>query len=416
MNKRINHGFLILLATLLMVFFVLPLSACSYFLSDKDMIPDKLGKAEGLWLDHENTRALSDGTQRTELLTSVTIEGAEYSAEEFNIIRTDYATDVKEIFYVLTVEERVYAYHYNYRTQQSGYLCTLNSAQTEILISESYILFTSSRDGALFNHDLNIISDELIGFDMPSWDYGKMSGGSDYPYEYFCYYCDFPYKKESIEGSGYKNFYYFDGKEVRLLKDIQDSGIYISGKYAYFLKYGFSLNVETNEKIEFEKYGRFSYPNFEDGTFYGMAPLEGTREYKLISLHNGEVEIIYEFSEAARKIEMNGLKIKVAGSREIYDKYYKIDTKKGKLISINKTEFNRTEERHTHTIEVEGYTFYITSKQYGGSFIGALTPQKTCYYFNRKKNGKTEIMQYLLGDNTVKNTGKNYFYDDICDF
>lgn len=414
MKKRITHGFISLTAMLLTVFFVLTLSACSYFLSEDDVIPDKCGKAEGLWLYHENTRALSDGTQRTKLLTNIAIGGAEYSAEEFKIIRTDYATDVKEIFYVLSVGESVYAYHYNYRTQQSGYLCTLNSPNTEILVSKSYVLFTSSQDGVLFNHDLKLLSDELIGFDMPSWYYGKTSGSSGYPYEFFYYYCNFPYKKEP--NHGYMNFYYFDGKEVQLLEDLYDSGIFVSGNYVYFLKYGYSLNVETNGKIQFEKYDRFSYPIFEDGIFYALAPLKDTREYKLISLHGGELEVLYDFGETTRAIEMNGLKIKVPGSREIYNKYYKIDTKTGKLVRIKKTEYNKTEELHARTIEVEGCTFYITSKKYGGSFIGALTPQKTCFYLNRKMNGKTEIMQYLLEDDLEKSTGKNYFYDDICNF
>ena len=386
-------------------------------MSENDVIPDKLGKAEGLWLYHDNTRALSDGTQKTKLLQNVTIKGTEYSSEEFKIIRTAYATDVKEIFYVLTAGENAYAYHYNYKNGNSGYLCTLNSDKTDILVSESYVLFKSDKDGVLFNHDLTIISDELIGFNMPSWDYIKLSSGSNYPYKFLCYYCNFPYKMEF--GNGRMNFYYFDGEAVNVLEELNDSSIFISENHVYFLNDGFSLNAATNEKIEIENYERLEYPYYADGTLYGLAPRVSANrynEYKLISLRDGKMEQLYDFGELTRSIEMSELKIKVAGEKTRYDKYYKLDTQTGKLISIKESEYNKTEEKRFHTIEVEGYTFYITTKNYGGSFIGALTPQKTCWYLNRKKGDKTEIMQYLLEDDIVEGTGSRYFYDDICNF
>ena len=416
MKNKVFHSFISLITLLLAALFILSLSAC--YVPVEDVIPKKLGKAEGLWLYHENTRALSDRTQKTELLTSVTIEDTQYGAEEFKIIRTEYATDVKEIFYVLTVGEGVYAYHYNYKTHQSGYLCTLNSSKTEILVSESYILFTSQKDGVLFNHDLTIISDELNGFNMPSFDYIKLSSGSNYPYKFLCYYCNFPYKMES--GNNRMNFYYFDGEDLNVLEELNDSSIFISGNYVYFLNDGFSLNAATNEKNQIEKYDKLQYPNYDNGTFYGLVSrvcASRYYEYKLVSLHDGKLELLYDFGEITSAIEMNGLKIKVTGVKTRYDKYYKLDTKTGKLVSIKESEYHKTEEKHYHTIEVDEYTFYVTTKNYeGGIGIGALNPTKTCWYLNRKKGNKTEIMQYLLEDAITEGTGSRYFYDDICDF
>ncbi|MDE7181841.1 MAG: hypothetical protein K2O41_02255, partial [Clostridia bacterium] len=362
------------------------LSACT--LSEADVIPDKLGEAEGLWLYYENTRALSDGTEQTELLKAVEIDGIEYGTGEFEITYTAYAVNTKEIFYVIIADENVCAYHYNYGTGQSGYLCSLNSDYVQLEVSESYVLYTSSQDGILFNHELTVIDGDFTDFNISDDIVSKWDTKNN-------------------------DLIYFDGSEIRKFSShVAQVRPTVCGIYIYDFDQNVSVNTRTGEQFSLECI-EDSQPKLyvADGTVYAL--MRNVYDYSLYKFVDGKAIFLYDFGECkyVKGIEMTGLKFKVYGDRTKDDKYYVYNPDNGKMNKISSSEYYQSkEEKHYRTIEVEGYTFYLTFKDYGGSAIGALTPSKTCCYLNREKDGKTEIMQYLLD----VPGGTRYFYDDIC--
>lgn len=389
----------------------LPLLACNF---NNSVVPKKLGKAEGLWLYYGNTRSLSDGSNMTELLTSVIIDGTEYFADEFEINDIAYATDTKEIFYVIVVEKNAYAYHFNYQTQQSGYLCNLKSTKTTIQVSASYILFKSSVEGILFNHNLDCLGNNFVGFSIVYNNESKFAPDSDVIYK--------------VEDSETQTIiYYFNGQKIGTYITYRYARWCWVGDYLYDFYNSKAINIFTGESTQLLGIEDYTYIKsyYNGGVLYVLMFKEDTDEYAYFSFAEGRAHFIFDFGECkfrslyASGVSMDKFEFIVRGDYEDNevgvpdDKYYRYNPETGEMKSIHRSQmnFDTDESMQYYQYETNGYTFYLKYRSYDKSF--GITPCKWCCYLYREtKKGKKEILQYQLDINF---RGR-YFYNDICEF
>lgn len=398
-----KFGFLkfILLCALILIICV-PIVACN---SEESVIPKELGKSEGLWFYYGNTRSLSDGTISTELLTSVFIDGTEYLSDELEINDIAYATDTKEIFYIIAVGNNAYAYHFNYQTQQSGYLCNLKSTETKIEVSASYILFVSSDEGILFNHYLNLLGDNFVGFHIP--DNSNIVRKVDY-------------------GEDERIIYYFDGHKIVEYSTYSYGWLGCVGTYMYDFYNSKAINTATGEEIplvEADEYPNVKSSYYNDGILYVLMKKEGTDEYAYFSFIDGRVQFIHDFGECKylSGVSMDKFEFTVYGEYKDNvvgvpkDKYYRYNPETGKMKKIFRIQrcTDTDESAQYYQYETNGYTFYLKYRSYDSYLLGGSTPCKWCCYLYRESaKVKKEVLQYKLNISF----GEQCFYNDICNF
>ena len=393
--------------------------------SEADVIPETLGEAEGLWLYHGNTRSRTDGTEAEPLLTSVTVEGTEYSEEEFKIVTYQYVRDTHEIFYVLLIGKAYRAYHYNYLTKESSDLCALSIEERpydyRIAVSSSlvYIYTTSTAYGVIFSPTAQLLCENFGGGTLDEDIVYRVSGDA------FTYF-----KDGSIH-------------QVQIDKFFQQSDYHRYGKYFYFFgasAYGVDLETEDYFSIAaINANGKVHFSDIycKDGVYYLMtvhyiARDDETKQVTSLFQASGKTaQLIYEFGDAPHGMRMgiDGDQIYITqfGARPRQTKYFVYDTNTGiiKTAPSSSAEKGKTseelkreeeaakrEENLKAELTVGEYTFYVAWLGYddepgmfGGSFY-----TKTCYYLMRDYNGKSEVLQYSLDEN------RGYFYDDIQEF
>ena len=394
--------------------------------SEADVIPDALGESEGLWLYCGNTRSLTDGTMEGTLLASVTVDGAQYGEEEFQIITYRYVRATCEIFYVLLIGGQYRAYHYNYSTKASSDLCALPPAERiydyQISVSSSlvYILNTRTGDGVICSPEAQILYE-----DFPD---GTLDG-------------DIVYRISS-----YDFIYFKDGEfhQIPLNTSYHSSAYHRYGNYVYFFgdaACGFDLTTKELFPLTAinESGNRVSYPDIycADGTFYFMAVnyvsrFDGEAEHltSLYRVSGKTAQLVYEFGDAPRGMRMgiegNEFYITQYGPRERQSKYFVYHTDTGEMKRSSKSQSGRgttpedlqkaedaakKAQNLKAELSVGEYVFYVTSIDYDdqpGMFGRHYT--KTCYYLMRDSGGKSEILQYSLNGNGGR------FYDDIREF
>ena len=139
----------------------------------EDMIPEELGKPEGLWLYRGNERMRSDGSESERLLKEITLGGVsysenEYTIDEYNIV---YCTDTKTIFYGLgrTEDDGTHRNHvvmYDYSAKTAVEIGEFEERQI-ITASETYVflcnVYNNSDTGTLYTHRGELVAEGLKG-------------------------------------------------------------------------------------------------------------------------------------------------------------------------------------------------------------------------------------------------------------
>jgi DNA (cytosine-5)-methyltransferase 1 len=108
-----------------------------------DLIPEKLGEAEGLYVYYDNYRSLTDGTQRETLLDEIVLDGNIYPEAQFSIQSLKYVTTEKEIFYAVKIpgneKDTYHLWHYNYDSKESGLIYSFENTIT-LDVSDDYVV------------------------------------------------------------------------------------------------------------------------------------------------------------------------------------------------------------------------------------------------------------------------------------
>lgn len=375
--------------------------------SREDCIPEKLGKAEGLYLYYDNYRSLTDGTQTERLLGDITVEGETYTEEEYQIGSLAYMQSEKEIFYCLETQRegedsQWFLWHYNYDTKKNGWMRTLEGG-AGLYTSDTYLLvkvYNNSgydKAGYLYDGDLNCVAEDLANYNL-----------SD---DTACRYTDYKYL-------WWRNGQFFS-VEVNGGKITWDNYLR-HGKYAYLFIEDkvYAVDLDTGEYVitylpqgekfsdAFDGYGRSVV---KDGHAYFITHSTVTQtEYEWDTLKTGcalwalngtGFQRVYEFEK----------KYEVTFSDTSYDEQY-INLRLRhvpKLLNPNntmerkeacygiKTKTMRSGKKATasprQSFTVGEYEFYTSWVHYGALMGGSY-----CYYLHRITDGKDEIVQYYF--------------------
>ena len=416
--KTISKIFKITFLLALVVCSCISFTACK-IKEEADCIPEKMGKAEGLYVYYNNYRSLTDGTEKETLLNEITVDGATYLEDEFKIYSVQYMTEKKEIFYSIKThkeneETRYFLWHYNYDTKDSGLLYEFNN-DFYLSVSETYIFAKESNlSGILFDGNLNIVEQELNG------DYVLFKNLLySYANKEFLWWKDGQfYSVKTQTAINYfsnvfvtKNYaYLFLSQDVYLI-DI-NTGEYKVHHFTdgdYYLEHNrYNLDFENSQAV----YYFLTYSNLSEEV--AVANETGC---KLWSVKGLEIEYLYTFDE---KYEVS-----FDPSNEKYINltlfYYKEETifSKGETrysdgyYDVEKKKFvkNRQQTIPTYPKErfvVGEYEFYVDSVPYGG-----ILTDNRCYYLHRVHNGEDEILQYHFVNNSTKNEPNPVEFDDI---
>ncbi len=421
MKKRLRCIFISAISALAVLVPALFCAACSVEpRTEADVIPESMGKAEGLFLYRGNMRSFTDGTEEETLLRVVTVAEKECGENEFVIHSYRYVRETYEIFFILEVGEEFIVYHYNYLSKSSGMVCAIPTPEDPrdycFSVSDMLVYLYDDRSGygILFSRNAQLLYEGL--------NRGILDG-------------DLLYKTEDETFRWFMNGEY---REVSLL-----AGDYVReslrlGNYMYLLgKIGvYAVSLNTGEAAPLNGFDWNEQWIYSDGVYeWGgklyllLKRIYDTANGRLYSkrfymFSESNARLIYDFGDDDHSAEMrvNGEKIFFRKSEQQGVKYYGYNTvteefrrvARGALRgSVSPDELNKEENDENKELKVGSYTFYVTSKGYDDEpdyFMGGSHYTKYCYYLMRRYGGKEEVIQYNLN----KNGG--YFFDDIREF
>lgn len=416
------------------ILFALPLllfAACKPLepRDEVDVIPDTLGASEGLWLYKGNRRTRTDGTEEEKLLTSLTVDGEEYGAEDFKIVSYLYVKGTCEIFYIILIGDDCRLCHYNYLTKDSSDLYDLPDTESprdyHMNASDSIVYTTNDtvRFGVIFSCTAQFMYEDFYGTLNGDVVYRITGTGDEYVFEYIrdgekhTVVCDEAIRYHSP--ARYGNYFYCFGTTAHAIDLEKEEWValytlqtpdheYYTSADRYYLNG--SLYVLTCA---------YSRDHDNDDSFY-----------RFIRITGASAKVEYDFGNAPYGIYMtiNGstFYFHKDAERDIQNQFFAYDAKKGSMKRITAGTYRRGKGQTTEELQeaaakaaaekdkelaVGGYTFYVDSIGYdkqSGMFSSYYA--KTCYYLMRRNGDTEEFMQYSLN----KNHG--YFFDDIREF
>lgn len=394
--------------------------------SEAEVIPDAMGKSEGLWLYKGNRRSRTDGTEAETLLSTVTVGETAYGEDEFKVVSYAYARETSNIFYIIQIGEDCRLARYDYQTKLSSDLYDLpdveNPRDYKIEISDSLAYVNMKNDetsfGVIFSNAAQLLYEDFCGTLDGNIVY-RFSG--EYAFEY-----------------------YFGGEkhEITLDKNRSRNELQKSGNYFYLFSSSpacaaivIDLEAEKTSYLSLFDTTADKYRSYKDfyrlnGSLFVLTNTydndkdKDERLYQFIRITGTSAEVAYDFGDVSYGVTMSvdgDLIYLLQGSgRDYLKKYYAYDSVTGSIKRVGKRTFEKGKSTETLKNEAEarqkelsinGYTFYVISIGYDDQpgLIGTHYT-KTCYYLMRRCVGAEEIMQYNLN----KNDG--YFFDDIREF
>ncbi len=417
--KMISKIFKITFLLALVVCTCISFTACKIKIKQEaDCIPEKMGKAEGLYVYYNNYRSLTDGTEKETLLNEITVDDATYLEDEFKIYSVQYLTEKKEIFYSIKTdkeneETRYFLWHYNYDTKDSGLLYEFNN-DFYLSVSDTYIFAKESNlSGILFDGNLNIVEQELYG------DYVLFK--------------NLLYNYANNEFLWWKNGQFYS---VKTQTEIKYSNVFVTQNYAYlFLSqdvYLIDINTggyKVHHFTDGDKYLSYNRDNvdFENSqaVYYFLTYSNLSDEFtvadetgcKLWSVKGFEIEYLYTFDEKY-EVRFDSCNEKFINLTLFYYKeetiFSKAETRYSSgFYDVEKKKFIKNKQEPIPTLPKERfivgeYEFYVDSVHYGG-----ILTDNRCYYLHRVHNGEDEILQYHFVNNSTKNDPNPVEFDDI---
>lgn len=403
--KRFLTAFLAVFS--LLAFVCLGFSGC---VRDKeDCIPDKLGETEGYYVYYNNYRCLTDGTQTEKLLSGITVDGVEYTDEEFEIWDWAYMTSRKEIIYFLATnkegEDRKYfLWHYNYDIKESGLLYTFEQGMS-LVLSEKYCFVYDydngeRKDGILFDWNFNVVEEDLDGYYLR----GEILYGYNYGESTLFWWKDGNYFSVQVEGRLFYENVLFWGDYVYLFPEQGTDKV-----YAVDLNTGEATihTFENGEKF-LDCTGDRGAVTKGDNVYFITYTTETPTEYEIFPLEAGcalwalngtELKHVYTFSEkyevtfASYSNEENinfnmEYIINKKGQTDYIFAYYNLN--KNKFV---KDFYGQYEYPDEPRLKVGEYEYYVDTKSYGG-----LMNSKRCFYLHRVNGSKDEILYYYFDE------------------
>ena len=376
-------------------------------LTKEDMIPEKLGEPEGLWLYLSNERMRTDGSEREYLFDEIRLDGE--TVANFSVFQYEYCTDKGTAFFSLKLEEGYCLYLYDY-IEKSGTVLWQAESRIRMESSDQYIYVQSDKDGCLYRRDGTLVSSE-IGSDFTFRDgllYCARRGTSQ-----FIWWQNGSLHYVDLTTAAQEAFYY----SYHHIGVQNNRFIFRSGTAVYLI----DLASEQLMSSSFE--GDWDHARWMDGTYYFLTTslkdedtnkrhgfrlyaLRGTslrlaftfpreKQISFLTSGNGYINFLYE-DLPKWKSSWNG-KYTWLEEGESSKHYYSTADER-----MHKGSIDIAEEPTTDDVFVCGeYTFSVSSRHYGAWFSSGY-----CYYLNRKKGDTTEIMQYSFEN-------KGHFFDDI---
>ncbi len=414
--KNIKKIFTIGLVVLLTLCMGVSLGGCK---DKEDCIPETLGKAEGLYLYYDNYRSLTDGTQQEVLLSGeIIVDGVTYTEDEYSIDYLKYMTVKKEILYCLSTDKegedaRYLLWHYNYDTKESGYVY---SASEPIIVSTSdYYVFavcrsSSGQFGALFDEDLNFITDGLaryslredLLFDCVDYEFAWWKDGNFFSVGTGARIWDFLIKNDYVY-LFLKNTVYIvnlDSGEYTV-NTLPDGKQYLSSTTTY----GRSITVDGI--TYFITYSTLTETEYEHLPLMTGCSLWALRGEEMWCEHEFPKKYEVDFGDNYNEEYIN-LSLDYVPSFLNFEKkidhiagYYDIKTKKTVV-----GPFPKQISSPKKTFVVGEYEFYTDSMHYGAMMGGYY-----CYYLHRIYNGNDEILQYYFAED--KDEPNPILFEDI---
>lgn len=420
--KKLRHAlkFVLAIAAAFAAFALAGCTSCSIsYISREECIPEKTGESEGLWLYHGNIRSRTDGSEREEILTDITVDGETYSPDGYDVCYSRYAKASHKILYELQMHRdgtrRIYCYDYKEKTEKLLY--TVPRRWYNVYFSDYYFFVENTNASyyadedvsLLYDLDGNLVCDGLYDRAHLNRDYtthGVLDGDLLY-----CF-------TENAKGQRVIRWYR-DGQLLETPFYDKTAELYRCGDYMYDLDYYGcvqALNLTTGElaaveSLEFpDAYSTYFQGRYvQDGALYitvTVTKRDGSdgyeEEYLFYKVVGAKAERICGFtnmrSGGMHIFGRNGL---LYVRQDYNGKYFEYNPESGK---INIVKSLPSEQRRK---EVGGFTFYVTEKRYG-SYHG----RKSCFYLCREKDGVSEVMQYTFSEDYAERN----FYDDICGF
>ncbi len=386
--------------------------------SEEDVIPTKLGKAEGYWLYRENTRMRTDGSEAEPILTSVEIGETTYASEEFTVTDAAYIRDTFEIFFVIGLNESQYVYHYNYLTKTSACLYALPAGEDYRVSTTNMLAYVSdeeTRFGVLFSRSAQLLYEDFYG-ELDGDILMNFNGG-------------FQWIKNG-------ELHAVEGKFNKVGGDFNKRDYIKNGNFVYFFTTQrlTAIDLTTGKSTTVLEMhadsGRVDIENtYSDGdNLYLLtkhAIGDNEQVYRAYRINGASVEQLFDFGNNHHP---HGVVMTVDGTRlyfqqklrvDLFNKYYSYNMQTGEKKRIRRSECNGVGiskyiselQKQKATVTVGDYSYYVTSIDYCDEpdmFGSHYT--KTCYYLMRKSGGREEVMQYSLSENG------GYFFDDIREF
>ncbi len=402
---------------LVLLCFITLFSGCHFFKScamddsnsREKHIPEKFGMPEGLWFYKGNTKALSNGSQETELLTSLHIDGKEIPREEFEISVYTYLTKAKCILYILKAQEHIYLYRYNYAENEGELVYDFGISHAKEFITPGgfqeiaggrILVQVNLHEGmettdtifVLLNADGMLLLDGLDDIEVACGHIYRMEKAFD-PVEGYQRFL-FTYEINGELKSVYLDSLYennFDRTEILFVED-----------FAFLNKNDNWTVIElaTGEIYWDEELWGYQVVSwiFEENKLYGIFRSRHSREAAFVEIEGKEIKILYKFQEVYTKTQIimfdwYAFRNKINNTEE----YYLWNAETGEMQEVTQEAFNEATAGGSSdslwSAEVGGYRFTVTYEHWS-TRIFVWGTSGTIYFLMREKDGVAECMQY----------------------
>lgn len=411
-----------LFAVVLCALFAFALGGC-VFRTEKEVIPTKFGKPEGLYLYAGNRRMNTDGSDGEDVLTTVEIDGQTYQSGEFTVSHvSSYIPEKHLAYFIIDLNENRYVYLYDYLEKTGKVADTLpygesieySSSKTHFFVRTESVNILYSAEGVLYEDFDGTLKDDLLYSIDDGTKFEWVYNGK---YHYVKSERDRYFIEKYMHKSGkYVYFYRSDARYKGFTSVDLETGEYyrpplLNDEQTFPYDDSFWLNGDEKECCHLADGSLYLLLIFVEDTSDGDSKWH-TYLYKVTG---GEVTVEYYFKNpryGSYILGTNENYIYVAAkyNGRAFNTYYSYDKRSGKTKKVSRPSGNEFSERRDNYIRVGKYEFFTETVEYRipdsnqmfGSRVGR------CHYLYRKANLKKEIMRYSLDSND--------FYDDICTF
>ncbi len=388
--------------------------------SAADVIPESIGKPEGLWLYRGNVRMRTDGSQAENILSDIQINDVSYSKDDYSVCKSAYLAEEHVVFYIVELSDNArHIVRYDYKNKTTSHVYDISDiAEDDLCIQYSdeyyYVSDSQNERGLLFSSTGELLCDSIYGVLNGDLLHDGINNG-------LAHYTFTWYKNGKVHS--------VESKVAGVAFSCRDMVYY--NDYCYFLDARLPRVVDAvggklsdlNIKADDKSAAVFVEDYYEYGGHLYLLTLhyeDDLHIYRLFDVYGSEARLVYNFgngSHGGAKMKVNGsmmyFSLPYDGRHVKYFSYNAATDKIKRVFSKDYTKGSSTQSASRTDIKkrVGEYTFYVDSIGYDDqpNMMGT-SYTKTCYYLMREHKGKSEIMQYSLNGNGGK------FFDDICNF